>query len=208
MSDETERDEKSAERKGSDDKADAQPAPKKGLDRFTLIFYVGLALAAVVTFVAWRRARNPLRMWAAQAEVSHAREIDTTMQRCLGTTSAAGVRQLAAAVRRGPVPSPFKDCHNGAMAEMLVAPNAFVSSIQNTPLELYRVRERERVALQRLTGSFRLLEPAVARAGENPTAAQREVLGSKLEELAPDVEQERRAFEDLVTIARDQAGMF
>ncbi len=94
------------------------------------------------------------------------------------------------------------------MAEMLVAPNAFVSSIQNTPLEIYRVRERERVALQRLTGSFRLLEPAVATAGENPTAAQREVLGSKLEELAPDIEQERRAFEDMVTIARDQAGLF
>ncbi len=183
-------------------------APRRGRDRFALYFYVALGVAAVAAGIAWHRARNPLRMWAKNAEVAHARELDAPMQRCLGTTSADGVRRLAGEVRRAGLPSPFRDCYRGAMAEMLVAPNAFVTHIQNTPIEIYRVRERERVALQRLTGSFRLLERAVAEAGANPTQAQREVLGSKLEELAPDVEQERRAFEDMITIARDQAGMF
>ncbi len=187
---------------------EAAPAARKGPDRFTLYFYVILALAAAGTFVAWRRARSPLRMWAARAEQAHIREVETTMQRCLGTSTAEGVRRLAATVRQGNLPAPFKDCHRGAMAEMLVAPNAYVSEIQNTPLEIYRVRERERVALQRLMGSFRLLEPAVSSAGANPTAAQREILGAKLEELAPDIEQERRAYEDMLTVARDQAGLF
>lgn len=200
--------------KNTDDRADSErttdaaPATRKASDRFMIYFYVLLAVAAAATFVAWRRARNPLRMWAARAEQSHAREIETTMQRCLGTTTAEGIRRLAATVRRSELPAPFKDCHHGAIAEMLVAPNAYVSSIQNTPLEIYRVRERERVALQRLMGSFRLLEPAVSAAGANPSAAQRETIASKLEELAPDVEQERRAYEDMLTVARDQAGIF
>lgn len=200
--------EKTDESPSDEASAEAATASRKRPDRFTLYFSIALVLAAAVTFVAWRRARNPLRMWAARAEQAHAREIETTMQRCLGTTTAEGVRRLAASVRGGTLPAPFNECHRGAMAEMLVAPNAYVSTIQNTPLEIYRVRERERVALQRLMGSFRLLEHAVASAGSNPTAAQREVLGSKLEELAPDVEQERRAFEDMLTVARDQAGIF
>ncbi len=201
----------SEEKKAHDEKAsgdDAARAPARGSDRFNLYFYVFLALAAAATFVAWRRARDPLRMWARRAEETRAREIDTTMQRCLGTTTGAGVRRLAETVRRTGLPAPFKDCHRGPMAEMLVSPNAFVSSIQNTPLELYRVRERERVALQHLTASFRLLEPAVASSGENPSQAQREVIASKLEEMVPDVDHERRAFDDMISVARDQAGMF
>lgn len=184
-----------------------KPAPRRP-DRFNLYFYSALFVAALATFVAWRRARNPLRMWAANAETAHAREVDTALTRCFGTTTGTGVRALARQVREGRAGAPFTRCHHGPIAELLVAPNAFVSAIQNTPLEIYRVRERERVALQRLMSSFRLLEPAVSAGGANPTAAQREVIASKLEELAPDLDHERQAFEDLVSVARDQAGMF
>lgn len=182
--------------------------PRKGLDRFTIGLILALLVAAAGTLVAWRRARNPLRMWAKQAQASHAREIDRALERCFGTTSPAGVRQLAGAVQRGPLPAPFKDCHRGPMAELLVAPNAFVSSLQTTPLELYRVRETERVALQRLSASVRLLERAVTAAGASPTDAQRQEVARKLEDLVPDLERERTVFQDLIAVAEQQAGAF
>jgi hypothetical protein len=185
-----------------------EDTPRKGLDRFTIGLILALLVAAAGTFVAWRRARNPLRMWAKQAQQSHAREIDRALQRCFGTTSVAGVRQLVTAVQRGPMPAPFKDCHRGPMTELLVAPNAFVSSLQTTPLELYRVRETERVALQRLTASVRLLEHVVTAGGASPTDAQRQEIARKLEDLLPDLEHERTVFEDLIAVAEQQAGTF
>jgi hypothetical protein len=185
-----------------------EDAPRKGLDRFTIGLILALLVAAAGTFVAWRRARNPLRMWAKQAQQNHAREVDRALERCFGTTSAAGVRALVATVQRGPMPTPFKDCHRGPMAELLVAPNAFVSTLQSTPLELYRVRETERVALQRLSASVRLLERAVTAGGASPTDAQRQEIARKLEDLVPDLQQERTMFEDMVSVAEQQAGVF
>lgn len=185
-----------------------EETPRKGLDRFTAGLIVVLVLAGAGALVAWRRARNPLRMWAKQAQTNHAGEVDRALQRCFGTTTAAGVRQLAAAVARGPMPAPFKDCHRGPMAELLVAPNAFISTLQSTPLELYRVRETERVALQRLSASVRLLERAVTGGGASPTDAQRQEIAHKLEDLVPDLEQERTVFQDMVSVAEQQAGTF
>jgi hypothetical protein len=167
-----------------------------------------MALATGVTLLAWRRARNPLRMWAKQAQANHAREIDRALERCFGTTTPAGVRQLAATVMRGPMPAPFKDCHRGPMAELLIAPNAYISTLQSTPLELYRVRETQRVALQRLGASIRLLERVVTAAGASPTEAQRQEIARKLEDLVPDLEQERAVFQDMIAVAEQQAGWF
>lgn len=186
----------------------SEESPRKGLDRFTVGLVIALVAAAAGTLVAWRRARNPLRMWAKQAQTNHAQEIDRALERCFGTTTAAGVRQLAATVARGPMPSPFKDCHRGPMAELLVAPNAFVSTLQSTPLELYRVRETERVALLRVSASARLLERAVTAGGASPTDAQRQEMAQKLEDLAPDLEQEHTVFQDLLGVAEEQAGWF
>jgi hypothetical protein len=94
------------------------------------------------------------------------------------------------------------------MAELLVAPNAFVSTLQSTPLELYRVRETERVALLRVSASARLLERAVTAGGASPTDAQRQEMAQKLEDLAPDLEQEHTVFQDLLAVAEQQAGWF
>mgnify|MGYP001001609141 CR=1 FL=1 len=189
----------------SDESTASKP---RGADRFTYTLLALLLLGAGAAFVAWRRARNPLRMWAAQVEQGHARELEQPLARCLGTLTGEGVRRLAAQVQRGDAPAPFKDCHRGHITELLIAPNAFVSSMQHTPLEVYNVRERERVALQRLSTSIRQLEHAVTGGGASPTAAQRQEIARKLEDLAPDVEQERNTFADLIAAARDQAGAF
>jgi hypothetical protein len=182
--------------------------PKNNAIRNNLVLFVLLALGALAAFVSWKRARNPLRLWAKTVEEHHQLEIDTALQRCFGTSTPQGLRDLAATVRRTALPAPFKDCHRGPMAELLVSPNAFTSSMQGTPLEVYHVRERERVALQRLMASLRLLEHVVSSARDNPTDAQRTEIASKLEEAVPDIDQERKTFEDLVSTARDQAGIF
>lgn len=188
--------------------SDTPSKPASGDSRFNLYLALAVMVAVPLFFVAWRRARNPVRLWAARVEQSHAREIDQALNRCFGTTRPDGIRRIAAEAQRGPLPAPFKDCHRGTIAELLVAPNAFVSSMQDTPLEVYRLRERERVALTRLSASLRILEHAVTSGGANPTEAQRQEIAHKLEDLAPDVDQERKAFDDMLTIARDQAGWF
>jgi hypothetical protein len=73
---------------------------------------------------------------------------------------------------------------------------------------LYRVRETERVALQRLSASVRLLERAVTGGGATPTDAQRQEIAHKLEDLVPDLEQERTVFQDMIAVAEQQAGTF
>ena len=123
--------------------ANPTPSPKPAPSRSTLWINVALVVGAVAIFLAWRRARDPHRLWAKRVDETHQRFIDTALRRCFGTTSAADIRRVADAVRGGTMPRPFSECHRGPMAELLVAPNSFIESIQNPPIEVYRLRERE-----------------------------------------------------------------
>lgn len=179
--------------------------PKPRASRASLWINLGLVVAAVGIFLAWRHARDPRRLWAKRVEETHARYIDTSLRRCFGGVNASDLRRVADGVRGGSVSSPFTECHRGPMAELLVAPNSFIESIQNPPIEVYRLRERERSALMRVTATARRLEQDVAHAAGHPTAEQREPLASKIEDLAIAVQQEREAHDDLVRAARDAA---
>lgn len=176
-------------------------------DRFNLVLNVLLVLGVGAAVVAWRRARSPARMWAHTLEQRHQHDIENALRRCFGGTTGADVRRLADAVHHGPLPQPFRDCHRGPMAELLVAPNAFVDALQNPPMQVYHVRERHRGTLTHLGNSLRVLEHEVAVAGATPTDAQREALAHRLEETATDVENERNACRDLVAAANDAAGL-
>ncbi len=186
----------------------APTSPRLSNAGFFLRLAVLLVLALGGAFVAWRRSIHPLRVWTKNAQQARGRELVRPFERCFGTATGDGLRRIAQQVQQGTMPAPFKDCHRGAIVELLVAPNALISSMQQTPLELYRLRERERVALQRLTASVRLLERALARAGATPTAEQRAEIARKVEDLVPDVNSERQAFDDLVASADEQAGWF
>ena len=188
--------------------ANTTASPKPRASRAPLWINVALVVGAIGIFLAWRRARDPHRLWAKRVEESHQRYIDTALRRCFGTIAAADIRRIADGVRGGSLPRTFAECHRGPMAELLVAPNSFIESIQNPPLEVYRLRERERSALMRLTASARLLEQDVSHAAGHPTAQQREPMASKIEEVAMSAQHERDAFEDLVHAARDAATLF
>ena len=188
--------------------ANTTDSPKPRASRVPLYINIALVVGAIGIFLAWRHARDPRRLWAKRVDETHQRYIDTALRRCFGSTDSAEIRRVADAVRGGTLPRPFNECHRGPMAELLVAPNSFIESIQNPPLEVYRLRERERSSLMRLTASARLLEQDVSHAAGNPSAERREPLASKLEELAVAVQQERSAFDDLVRAARDAATLF
>ncbi len=188
--------------------ATSNDPPKPKASRVTLWINLALVLGAVATFFAWRHARDPHQLWAKRVEENHARYIDTALRRCFGATSAADLRRVADRVRSGSVPTPFAQCHRGPMAELLVAPNSFVESIQNPPVEVYRLRERERSALLRVMATARALEQDVTRAAGQPTPEQREPLATKIEDLAVAVQHERESHSDLVRAARDAASFF
>lgn len=188
--------------------ANSNDTPKPRASRAPLWINVALVVGAIGIFLAWRRARDPHRLWAKRVDETHQRFVDTALRRCFGTIAAADIRRVADAVRGGSVPRPFAECHRGPMAELLVAPNSFIESIQNPPIEVYRLRERERSSLMRLTASARVLEQDVSHAAGHPTAEQREPLASKIEDLAVSVQNERNSFDDLVRAARDAASFF
>jgi hypothetical protein len=188
--------------------ANTSDTPKLRASRVSLWINVALVVGAIGIFLAWRRARDPHRLWAKRVDESHQRYLDTALRRCFGSTSPAEIRRVADGVRAGNIARPFSECHRGPMAELLVAPNSFIQSIQNPPIEVYRLRERERSALMRVTASARLLEQDVSHAAGSPSAEQREPLASKLEDLAVSVQHERDAFDDLVRAARDAVSIF
>lgn len=185
---------------------ESQSPPRK--DRFTLYLVLALVIGGVGFFVAWRRTRDPARMWAARIERDHASMIERGFDRCTGVHTGAELRRLAARVRAGEYPAPLRECHTGPMAELLIAPNSFVSALMDPPTGVDRLRDRERHALLTLSASLRLLEHEVSRARGTPDTATRGAIADRLDELAPDVDREKRAIEDLVTGARDQASLF
>lgn len=194
----------------SDEDTETTPAApaKTPPDRFKLLVTVGLVVAVVVGFLAWRRARDPARMWAQRVAERHALEIERPLTRCFGVSTGAELRRLADAIQSAPLQAPLRDCHRGPMAELLIAPNSFVAVLRDAPLQVYRLRDRERSALQRLTASFRLLERAVSAGGANPTPEQRQAIARRIEEAAPEVDYERRTVDDMIAAARDAASLF
>lgn len=179
------------------------PRPPKG--RFNLWLYLGLIVAAAAMVVAWRRAQDPARKWAGRIEQAHVTVMERPLSRCFGTADPAAIRRIADGMHRGPMPTPLKDCHRGPGAELLVSPNSFVEFLQNPPQSVVSLRDRERNALFRLVGSYRLLEQALAEAAGNPNDQQRERLTQRIESLAAELAAERRAVQDLVNAARGAA---
>jgi hypothetical protein len=89
-----------------------------------------------------------------------------------------------------------------------VAPNAFVEFLQNPPTAVSALRDRERNALYRLIGSYRLLELGLAEAAGNPTDAQRERIAQRIESLSAEIAAEQRTLRDLLNAARESASTF
>ena len=176
--------------------------------RVNVVINVFLVVSAIAIALAWRRARDPHRLWAKRIDENHARIIDTALRGCFGGTGSVEIRAVADGVRGGRVAPPFSECHRGPMAELLVAPNSFVQSIQNPPIEVYRLRERERTALMRLMAAARPLEQQVSRAAGHPADDQREPLAARIEDLAIAAQNEHDAYSDLVRAARDAASLF
>lgn len=179
------------------------PSPPKG--RFNLWLNLSLVLAAIAVAVVWHRAQDPARKWVKRIEQAHATQMRRPLERCFGTADPAAIRRIADQVHRGPLPAPLKDCHRGPGAELLVSPNAFVEYLQNPPQSVTPLRDRERNALFRLVGTYRLMEQAISEAGGNPNEQQRERIAQRIESLAAEVAAERRALEDLVNAVRDTA---
>lgn len=177
--------------------------PPRG--RFNLWLNIGLIVAAAAIVVAWRRAQDPTRKWAKRIEQAHATQMDRPLQRCFGTADPAAIRRIADGLHRGPMPAPLRDCHRGPGAELLVSPNSFVEYLQNPPQSIVSLRDRERNALFRLVGTYRLLEQGLAEANGSPSEAQRGRIAERIESLAAELAAEKRALQDLVNAARDAA---
>jgi hypothetical protein len=86
-----------------------------------------------------------------------------------------------------------------------VSPNAFVEFLQNPPATVTSLRDRERNALYRLIGSYRILEQSLAEAQGQPNDQQRERIAQRIESLSAEIAAEQRALSDLLTAARDAA---
>jgi hypothetical protein len=67
------------------------------------------------------------------------------------------------------------------------------------------LRDRERNALYRLIGSYRILEQSLAEAQGQPNDQQRERIAQRIESLSAEIAAEQRALSDLLTAARDAA---
>lgn len=185
------------------DDADAPPtAPSR---RITWMLNLGLLAGALVAGIAWHRAQDPARRWVTRVEQGHAQHMDRPLLRCFGTTDPAAIRRLGDALLRGPMTAPLSECHRGPAAELLVSPNAFVEFLQNPPATVTSLRDRERNALYRLIGSYRILEQSLAEAQGRPNDQQRERIAQRIESLSAEIAAEQRALSDLLTAARDAA---
>lgn len=183
-----------------------EASPPKRRTRGDILLNVGLVLAVLAGFVAWRRARDPHRLWATRVTQEHQTQIVRPFTRCFGSHRVADLRRVTAEVRAGRMPEPFNRCHAGPMAELMVAPASFSEAVRNPPQEVYRLRDRHRGALTRLSSTLRGLEQEVARcAGNVSDPVRRDALVQRLEDLIPELEREERAFEDMVAGAREAA---
>lgn len=185
--------------------ADEAHEPKPPSKRSTIWLNLALATAAAFAAVAWHRAQDPARRWAQRVEQAHATHMQRPLVRCFGSSDPAAIRRVGDALVRGPMRAPLTDCHRGPAAELLVSPNAFVEFLQNPPSAVTSLRDRERNALYRLIGSYRILEQALSAANGAPTDAQRERIAQRIESLAAEIAAEQRALQDLLVAARDTA---
>ena len=185
--------------------ADSPPPPAAPSRRITWMLNLGLVVGAIVAGIAWHRAQDPSRRWVARVEQGHAQHMDRPLQRCFGTTDPAAIRRLGDALLRGRMTPPLSECHRGPAAELLVSPNAFVEFLQNPPATVTSLRDRERNALYRLIGSYRILEQSLAEAQGQPNDQQRERIAQRIESLSAEIAAEQRALSDLLTAARDAA---
>lgn len=189
--------------------SDEATPPKRPRSRGDLLLNLGLALAVLAAFVAWRRARDPHRLWAQRLTEEHQTQIVRPFTRCFGTARVADIRRITAEVRGGRMPDPFARCHTGPMAELMVAPAGFSDTVRNPPQEVYRLRDRHRSALTRLSSTLRSLEQEVSRcAGNVSDTARRDALVQRLEDMLPELEREERAFEDMILAANEAARLF
>lgn len=179
--------------------------PRPPATRTMLALYALLALAAVGALIAWHRTQDPARRWARRLEEAHATHMERPLVRCFGTKDPAAIRRVGDALARGELRAPLRDCHRGPAAELLVSPNAFVEFLQNPPQRVTALRDRERNALYRLIGSYRILEQALSQANGSPNAQQRERIAQRIESLSAELAAEQRALQDLLTATRDAA---
>jgi len=185
---------------------EVSPPKKRSRTRGDILLNLGLVLAVLVAFAAWRRARDPHRLWATRLIQEHQTQIVRPFTRCFGGHQVGHIRRVTSEVRAGRMPEPFNRCHAGPMAELMVAPAGFSETVRNPPQEVYRLRDRHRGALTRLSSTLRGLEQEVARcAGNVSDPARRDALVQRLEDLIPELEREERAFEDMVAGAREAA---
>ena len=92
---------------------------------------------------------------------------------------------------------------------LMVAPAGFSDTVRNPPQEVYRLRDRHRSALTRLSSTLRSLEQEVSRcAGNVSDTARRDALVQRLEDMLPELEREERAFEDMILAANEAARLF
>lgn len=173
--------------------------------RATMWINLSLVLLAASSAVAWHRAQDPARRWVKRVEQGHAMHMKRPLERCFGTHDPAAIRRIGDALVRGPMRAPLSDCHRGPAAELLVSPNAFVEFLQNPPSAVTTLRDRERNALYRLIGSYRVLEQALSEANGSPSDPQRERIAQRIESLAAEIAAEQRALSDLLAAALDAA---
>lgn len=163
-------------------------------------------------YVAWHRRKDPARRWALQVEISHEQRIQSRLRRCFGGSDAAAIRRLLPEVRRGIVPAPLRACRGTLMSELVVTPMEFSASLAEPPESAESAKVRERDKLERLRGSLAQLQRVIEDLpsdGRTPISDdQRDRLASALEDVAVDVDSERRGLQDLVRAAESGASLW
>ncbi len=202
---------KNARRAGSTAAAEATAtadAPT-GMSGWIKVLLVALLLAAAAAggLWWWRRTHNPYRRWAADRTARHERKITRRFERCFGGATADAIRHVSSEVRAGRMPSAFATCRGAVLTELVVSPMDFAGDLLRPPGGDGPTRTRERDRLESLGTALAQLQRLVDMlpAQGAPSVESRERLATAIEDLAVDVDNESRSFQEFARAVENSA---
>jgi len=181
------------------------PAPRSVAHALRIAVAI-VALGAAVG-LGWHRTRDPARIWARTLERIHSDRFEQRFVRCFGGADAESLRRVEADIRAGRWRAPFQACTGPTLTETVIAPLDVITGLADPPGGIDAARARERISLDRLRGTLTQLERVtygLDRSHPVPEAT-RDALATALEDVAVEVQNERRTLTDLVDAAESAA---
>lgn len=185
------------------------PAARRKLPAVLVLVVIVLGITGYLGW-RWWNASRAAREWVAEHDALHQRKITARLTRCLSSATAQGLRRVAADIRRGTSLGPLDRCRGPLLSEVTVAPMDFGGDLRRPPGAVDQARARMRDRLDALQASLTGLQRAVDAAPNQAPYSEsvREAVATALEDVAVDVDNEQRAYTELVQAVRGSVHLF